>query len=78
MPSSRRSSQPRDRTQVPTLQADSLQAEPQGSPRILEWVAYPFSRGTSQPGIEPGSPALQVDFLPAALPVKTLGGYTPI
>jgi len=21
----------------------------QGSPRILEWVAYPFSRGTSQP-----------------------------
>ena len=27
-----------------TLQADSLPAEPQGSPRILEWVAYPFSR----------------------------------
>ena len=49
MPSSRRSSQPRDQTQVPTLQADSLQAEPQGSPRILEWLAYPFSRGTSQP-----------------------------
>ena len=22
----------------------------QGSPRILEWVAYPFSRGSSQPG----------------------------
>jgi len=21
----------------------------QGSPRILEWVAYPFSRGSSQP-----------------------------
>ena len=73
----------------PTVQADSLQAEPQGkpknagvgslsllqqifpaqesnqgllhcrwilhhlshqgSPRILEWVAYPFSRGSSQP-----------------------------
>ena len=73
----------------------------QGSPRILEWVAYPFSRGSSQPrnrtqvshiagrvftlwairetqeywsgqpipspedlprpGIEPGSPALEVD-----------------
>ena len=32
----------------PTLQADSLPAEPQGSPRILEWVAYPFSRGSSQ------------------------------
>ena len=25
-----------------------------GSPRILEWVAYPFSRGSSQPRIEPG------------------------
>ena len=33
----------------PTLQADSLPAEPQGSPRILEWVAYPFSSGYSQP-----------------------------
>ena len=33
----------------PTLQADSLPAEPQGSPRILEWVAYPFSRGSSWP-----------------------------
>ena len=31
-----------------------------GSPRILEWVAYPFSRGSSKPGIKPGSPALQV------------------
>ena len=29
----------------------------QGSPRILEWVPYPFSRGTSRPRIEPGSPA---------------------
>ena len=27
---------------------------------ILEWVAYPFSRGSSQPR----SPALQVDSLP--------------
>ena len=24
--------------------------------RILEWVAFPFSRGSSQPGIEPWSP----------------------
>jgi len=30
----------------------------QGSLRILEWVAYPFSRGSSDPGIELGSPAL--------------------
>ena len=34
----------------PTLQTDSLPAEPQGKSRILEWVAYPFSRGSSQPG----------------------------
>ena len=27
----------------PTLQADSLSVEPQKSPRILEWVVYPFS-----------------------------------
>ena len=33
----------------------------QGSPRILEWVAYPFSRGSAQPGINPGSPALKAD-----------------
>ena len=32
----------------PALQVDSLPAEPQGSPRILEWVAYPFSRGSSR------------------------------
>ena len=29
--------------------------------RILEWVAIPFSRGSSWPGIKPKSPALQVD-----------------
>ena len=33
----------------PALQADFLPAEPQGSPVILEWVAYPFSRGPSRP-----------------------------
>ena len=32
--------------------------------RILEWVDFPFSRGSSQPGIEPRSPTLQVDSLP--------------
>ena len=31
----------------PTLQVDSLSAEPQGSPRILEWVAYAFSSRSS-------------------------------
>ena len=36
--------------------------------RILEWVAFPFSRGSPQPGdlgIGPRSPALQADSLPA-------------
>ena len=35
--------------------------------RILKWVAFPFSRGFSNPGIEPRSPTLQVDSLPAEL-----------
>ena len=48
----------------------------QRSPRILEWVAYPFSRVSSNPGIEPGSPALKVDSLPAELPGKPLTSYT--
>ena len=38
--------------------------------RILEWVAFPFFRGFSQPWIEPRSPALQVDFLPTEPPGK--------
>ena len=33
--------------------------------RILEWVAIPFSRGSSNLGIEPGSFALQADSLPS-------------
>ena len=39
----------------------------QRSPRILDWVAYPFSRGSSQLRIELGSPTLQVDSLSAEL-----------
>ena len=31
----------------PTLQVDSVPSEPPESPRILEWVAYPFSSGSS-------------------------------
>ena len=42
----------------------------QGSPRILEWVAYPFSSRSSNPGMEPGSPALQADSSPAEPPGK--------
>ena len=39
----------------------------EGSSRILEWVAYPFSSRSSYSGIEPGSPALQGDSLPTQL-----------
>ena len=30
--------------------------------RKLEWVAFTLSRGSSHPGIEPRSPALQMDL----------------
>ena len=35
--------------------------------RILEWVAMSSSRDVPDPGIEPGSPALQADSLPTEL-----------
>ena len=38
--------------------------------RILEWVAYPFSSGSSEPRNWTGSPALQVDSLPTELSGK--------
>ena len=39
--------------------------------RILEWIAFPFSSGSSQPrNQELGSPALQMDSLPVELPGK--------
>ena len=33
--------------------------------RILEWVAFPFSGDLPNPGVEPRSPGLQADSLPA-------------
>ena len=33
--------------------------------RTLEWVAFPFSRGSFQPRDQPRSPALQAVSLPA-------------
>ena len=41
--------------------------------RILEYVAIPFSRGSSWPRIEAGSPALQADSLLSEPPT----GATP-
>ena len=42
--------------------------------RILERVAFPFSNGSSNPGIEPRSPTLQVDSLPAKPSGKPMWG----
>ena len=49
----------------------------QGSPRILEWVAYQFSRGSSQPRDQNGVSCSAGDqasnrFLPAELPGKPI------
>ena len=43
--------------------------------RILEWVAFPFSRFLPKPRIEPRSPVLQVDSLPARPQEKPMRGY---
>ena len=99
----------------PSLQVDSLPAEPPGKPKnsgvgslsllqeifptqgwnsglphcrwilyqqshkgsliILKWGAYPFSSGFSDPGIEPRSPALHADSLPAEPPGKQSNYY---
>ena len=56
---------------------DPMDCSPPGSSvhgisqaRILEWVAIPFSRDLPNPGIKPGSPALQADSLPFEPPRK--------
>ena len=36
--------------------------------RILKWIAIPYTRGLLNPGIEPGSPALQTHYLPSEPP----------
>ena len=59
-----------------TSQADSYHLSHQGSPRILEWVAYPFSRGSFRPRNQSGSPEKQEDFLPSELPGKPI--YTTL
>ena len=38
--------------------------------RILEWVAFPFSRDPLNPGVKPRCPALQAGYLPADPPGK--------
>ena len=46
----------------------------QGSPGILEWVAYLFSSRSSRPRNRTGSPTLQADSLPTELIGKPQGG----
>ena len=46
--------------------------------RILKWVAISFTRGSSRPGIEPGSPVLQADSLPSEPPGKVICVYAYI
>ena len=45
----------------------------QGSPRILEWVAFPSPGNLSDPGTELKSPALQADSLSSELPGNGTG-----
>ena len=60
----------------PTI-CDTIYCSPPGSfvpgisqSRILEWIAISFSRGSSHPGLEPTSPALQL----YSFPLIRLGG----
>ena len=75
LPSSRGSSQPRDLTRSPALQANSLPAEPPGKPKNTGVGSlFPSPVDFPDPGIQPGSPDLQADSLPAELPGKPLHG----
>ena len=70
VPSSRESSQPRDQTQVSSLQADSLPAEPQGKSKNTGVGSLFFFQQifpTQEWEMEPGSSALQADSLPTEL-----------
>ena len=48
---------------LPPLQMDSLPVEPQGKPKNPERVAYPFSRGSSQPRNQTGASCTAGGFL---------------
>ena len=43
---------------------------------VLEWVAIPSPGDLPDPGIEPGSPALQTDALPSEPSGKSILGYS--
>ena len=53
---------------IPALQVDSLPAEPQGKYNNTGVDSlFPSPGDLPDPGIQPGSPALQADSLPTAL-----------
>ena len=60
--------------------SDSMDCSPPGSSvhgmlewaRMLEWVAIPFSRGSSDPEIKPRPPTLHADSLLFELPRKPI------
>ena len=67
-----------------TRLCNTLDCSPPGSSvhrilqaRILKWVAIPFSRRFPNPGIKPGSLALQADSLPSEPPGKPYGRWAP-
>ena len=57
---------------IPPCRQILYQLSHKGSPRTLEWVAYPFSADLPHPGIKPGSFALQADSLPTELSGKPI------
>ena len=63
-------SNPRIEPRYPTLQADSLPAEPQEKPKNTGVGSLSLLQGLFHTGIEPGSPALQADSLPTELSGK--------
>ena len=60
----------KNRIVLTSLQADFLPSEPPGK---LDWVAIPFSMGSSDPGIKPESPAFHANSLPSEPPGKLHG-----
>ena len=63
----------------PAWHMDSLLSESPGKHRILEWVDYPFSRGSSQPRNQIGVSFIAAGFfLPAELPGKPVKQLYPI
>ena len=55
---------------LPHFRRILYQLSHKGSPRILEWVAYPFSSRSPDPDIELWYPVLQADSLPTELSGK--------